>query len=1205
MAYAEMDMKANLADLSKIPVKEFEKHFRDWMERDDVARALQAKLRTDLILNFNKTALGRQILAQTTTTTTGGSTQRLTLSPLVLALNTLVAEFLYAQNCHFSLSVFCTEVPFRNTLPDFENAQHFRFTNDEIKEILEAIFDKTSNEAAFKNSIIGKYESNKNVSLLMLIMRYLLRQKEDCARKLASFKSEAVTKGTQTAQMSTTPYEAEQILPPQHSPEARKSKTEMPNSHLKYLNKYLMILSTKVKEMSEQFEEMRKQPYALPSTRLSKSVRTRRYDKLNRSLERITSQLKQMTHTKRKSKQVVAVVSAVDALAAQFSKCVESFRSVSRELIASNEKQQKLPNAEPHKPQHTQAAVQVDLSCGRIQGGKENRPAEEKTYTDWVHEMRHTKNGQKFLDRIEVSLKKALNRQRELLRNESEEKLQHQKQLLKIQYKEKLMEHFSHLPAYDYSREARKLNESIGQQLQEFESRHSALLQKMEDDHKLAAKHLPTAVGEIESEPVANAATEMNDKIARPVVKEMEPTKTRDPVLHDAVNTQKQLQKMVQSIAQQERTVDQIVHDARMRIQELENESNQLELNFRNYLERQRLQAETMREVVSSLSENHKNEKHCLKYSTNNRTRFKSIQKTSELKTENTKKCAVKPKTRNKAVKPKDSLEDLTDQENKSPNFKYPNAILDAKSKLFKSDGRCHYLSTKQRRNDDEALCEAGIESFYYNRHFGRHGSHSNLAPTNVCTGQANQMPTMPLSSTDVNCIGDANALSARGSGKALDKGCKMLPNTSASEREEPSRMNTYSPATIPNTKTSRTLNPKSLPPLPDAPIPTVIGSTTMSLTVATVAAANGARNENEVESSLEVLANQAKSETSTSTNGDGNLPNKSTNCDSSNANRADQPLSTRVSGNIEQKIAQGLLSEESKGANQTGTAGFEANVYAERITITKNPVTNAVTLIETMERMQRLFTESPTNATKRKWQQEREKIQQNQKLQQRSSNEEVGEIKEQPQTVSQSEENASKNACEKPSTSAERLLGVNAEKNKTNQNDEIQQTSKSEEESNQPLNTFVNTASAVGSITKQEGTTGIIHQAFNIAASNKALVPTISSTTFSIRVDADNLKESVSESSIEIASMAEAASASSIELADLIADAEEDDSEADVEEEEPMGGIKIDTASMPAIEEVSDVSSSSSSLLSMSQFGGGGGGAVQRKQSDSGSDFW
>lgn len=53
------DFKSNVADLTKIPPNEFEKYFQEWMERDDVARSLQAKLRCDLIKNFNKTNLGK------------------------------------------------------------------------------------------------------------------------------------------------------------------------------------------------------------------------------------------------------------------------------------------------------------------------------------------------------------------------------------------------------------------------------------------------------------------------------------------------------------------------------------------------------------------------------------------------------------------------------------------------------------------------------------------------------------------------------------------------------------------------------------------------------------------------------------------------------------------------------------------------------------------------------------------------------------------------------------------------------------------------------------------------------------------------------------------------------------------------------------------------------------------------------------------
>lgn len=48
----------NLEEISKIPEDEFREHFQEWLDRDEVARSLQAKLRKDLIDNFNKTKLG-------------------------------------------------------------------------------------------------------------------------------------------------------------------------------------------------------------------------------------------------------------------------------------------------------------------------------------------------------------------------------------------------------------------------------------------------------------------------------------------------------------------------------------------------------------------------------------------------------------------------------------------------------------------------------------------------------------------------------------------------------------------------------------------------------------------------------------------------------------------------------------------------------------------------------------------------------------------------------------------------------------------------------------------------------------------------------------------------------------------------------------------------------------------------------------------
>lgn len=49
----------NLNEIHKLPESEFRKHFTQWVEEDGVARALQAKLRKDLIETFNRTHLGK------------------------------------------------------------------------------------------------------------------------------------------------------------------------------------------------------------------------------------------------------------------------------------------------------------------------------------------------------------------------------------------------------------------------------------------------------------------------------------------------------------------------------------------------------------------------------------------------------------------------------------------------------------------------------------------------------------------------------------------------------------------------------------------------------------------------------------------------------------------------------------------------------------------------------------------------------------------------------------------------------------------------------------------------------------------------------------------------------------------------------------------------------------------------------------------
>lgn len=152
-----MAQRVDLDEIKNIPEDEFKRNLFDWVEQMDISKELQSKLRSDLFQNFGKTALGnlflnchivdlncnsipcfnagRQIAVQYQ------QSQRMVLSPLVLVINTLVAEFLYAQNCHFSLSVFNSEVPYKNALPDFDKIKKFRFDSVELEEIMKVTSD--------------------------------------------------------------------------------------------------------------------------------------------------------------------------------------------------------------------------------------------------------------------------------------------------------------------------------------------------------------------------------------------------------------------------------------------------------------------------------------------------------------------------------------------------------------------------------------------------------------------------------------------------------------------------------------------------------------------------------------------------------------------------------------------------------------------------------------------------------------------------------------------------------------------------------------------------------------------------------------------------------------------------------------------------------------------------------------------------------
>lgn len=296
----------------------------------------------------------------------GGSSMRLTLSPLVLALNTLVAEFLYAQNCHFTLSVFCTEIPYRNTLPDFESMRQFRFNDVEIVEIWEAVTGRKAIKTDLHKHVILNYESNPNMSLLLLIIKYLLRK--DPSEQL-SRNAEVQTELQEKSHKSTLIQVNEQ-----------ETMTSNKDDNLSHLNRYLKTLSEKLREMTKEFENFAKPKPHNSRSRTLKSSRCHEYYLLNKSLERITEHMKIKAQDKRKNKRLNYIVESIEGLTKEFGKCANNFDNVTKILIS------KEVNAKPIKVKFKEKQTETDL--------------EVKSYAEWIQEMRNTANGKKFLNRV-------------------------------------------------------------------------------------------------------------------------------------------------------------------------------------------------------------------------------------------------------------------------------------------------------------------------------------------------------------------------------------------------------------------------------------------------------------------------------------------------------------------------------------------------------------------------------------------------------------------------------------------------------------------------------------------------------------------------------------------------------------------------------------------------------------------------------------
>lgn len=215
-------LQLQLEHLTQLSEHDFEREFCKWLAQEGVEGRLQEQLRMDLMQNFRKTALGKstcfsnmlcshilhsigsgQLLRKEASTPASAPTVQQTncllLSPMALALHTLVAEFLYVQNCHYTLSVFCSETPHHHTLPDFEGRKEFRFSSDELQQVLQAILgeQQQQQQLSVAQNVLHLYAEHRD-SLLLDFFKALVELVSESSALSSVKPSVAATASSQT-----------------------------------------------------------------------------------------------------------------------------------------------------------------------------------------------------------------------------------------------------------------------------------------------------------------------------------------------------------------------------------------------------------------------------------------------------------------------------------------------------------------------------------------------------------------------------------------------------------------------------------------------------------------------------------------------------------------------------------------------------------------------------------------------------------------------------------------------------------------------------------------------------------------------------------------------------------------------------------------------------------------------------------------------
>lgn len=287
----------------------------------------------------------------------------------ILSLNAMVAEFLYTQNCQFTLSVFATEVPFPSALPDFEsnqNAHPYRFRLDQLQDLLRSFALSQQTEKDVQSRYLKPTNDHINTSLLFSLLATLCPP-EPKERRMSS-------KSTQCQSSSR-----------------RNSKRKKSSKSMRQIQIVLQHLKESIARITESMDHFP----------LAESLNFAKHDllKLQRKSQRLSDH---------KSTHLIS----------------ETMQSLCKELEKVIDRVQSKSCDDKSIPTGFVAQIPDESSM---------------RYTDWVHAIRNSTHGKRFLQHLVEHYKREQQSELDKHKSETIETLKAERTRLKQMYKERFL----------------------------------------------------------------------------------------------------------------------------------------------------------------------------------------------------------------------------------------------------------------------------------------------------------------------------------------------------------------------------------------------------------------------------------------------------------------------------------------------------------------------------------------------------------------------------------------------------------------------------------------------------------------------------------------------------------------------------------------------------------------------------------------------